>query len=196
MSGSKAKLSASKAMVGKMLCTEKVCWRNGFRIPASNRQLHYRLFQCRVPRKQHNKIIRCVAHAFNVPLPRLCGRRTIQRFGTEPGLWSFKCVARALTHGLPDSEGDTPSTDVEGRSPSGKRAREEGGEAGQARGKRRRVEGRGAGKAEGAPRPSSPSPGPTLTDWGSESPPPRRYAPPPGTLWSGGRGTWRRRSAT
>ena len=35
-------------------------------------------------------------------------------------------------HGvLPDPEGDTPSRDVQGRSPSGKRAREEGEEAGQ-----------------------------------------------------------------
>ena len=63
MSGLKAKLSACKAMVGNLLCTKKVSWRNGFRIPASNRQLHYRLFQCRVPRNQHNEIIRCVAHA-------------------------------------------------------------------------------------------------------------------------------------
>ena len=80
---------------------------------------------------------------------------------------------------LPDPEGDTPSTDVEGRSPSGKRAREEGEEAGQERGKQRRGEERGAGEAEGAPRPASPSSEPTPTDWDLESPPMRRYAPPP-----------------
>ena len=80
---------------------------------------------------------------------------------------------------LPDPEGYTPSTDVEGRSPSGKRAREEEEEGGQERGKRGRGEKRGAGEAEGAPRPASPSPEPTPTDWDSESPPPRQYVPPP-----------------
>ena len=90
-----------------------------------------------------------------------------------------EAVARAAHRVLSDPEGDTPSTDVEGRSRSRKRAREEGGEAGQARGKRRRVEERGEGEAEGAPRPASPSPEPTPTDWGSESPPPRQYAPQP-----------------
>ena len=80
---------------------------------------------------------------------------------------------------LPDPEGDTPSTDVEGRSPSGKRAREGDEEAGQERGKRRRGEERGAGEAEGAPRPASPSPEATPTDWDSESPPPWQYALPP-----------------
>ena len=88
-------------------------------------------------------------------------------------------VARGACRVLPDPQGDTPSTDVEGRSPSGKRAREEDEEAGQERGKRRRGEGRGAGEAEGAPRPAGHSPEPTLTDWDSESPPPRQYAPPP-----------------
>ena len=88
-------------------------------------------------------------------------------------------VAQGARWVLPDPEGDTPSTDVEGRSPSGKRAREEGEEAGQDRGKRHSGEERGAGEAEGAPRPASPSPEPTPTDWDSESPPPRRYAPPP-----------------
>ena len=88
-------------------------------------------------------------------------------------------VARGAHRVLPDPEGDTPSTDVEGRSPSGKRAREEGAEAGQERGKRPRVEERGAGRAEGALRPASPNLEPTPSDWGSESPAPRRYAPPP-----------------
>ena len=88
-------------------------------------------------------------------------------------------VARGAHWVLPDPEGDTPSTDVEGRSPSGKRAREEDEEAGQERGKRRRGEERGAGEAEGAPRPASPSLGLTPTDWDSESPLPRQYAPPP-----------------
>ena len=80
-----------------------------------------------------------------------------------------EAVARGAHRVLPDPEGDTPSTDVEGRSPSGKRARGEGGEAGQARGKRRRVQGRGAGEAEGASRAASPSPDPAPKDWGSES---------------------------
>ena len=90
-----------------------------------------------------------------------------------------EAVARGAHRVLPDPEGDTPYTDVEGRSPSGKRAREEDEKAGQERGKRRRGEERGAGEAEGAPRPASPSPEPTPTDWDSESPPPRQYAPPP-----------------
>ena len=80
---------------------------------------------------------------------------------------------------LPYPEGDTPSTDVEGQSPSGKRAREEDKEAGQKKGKRRRREERGAAEGEGAPRPASPSRKPAPTDWDSESPPPRQYAPPP-----------------
>ena len=88
-------------------------------------------------------------------------------------------VARGAHWNLPDPEGDTPSTDVEGRSPSEKRAREEDEEAGQETGKRRRGEERGAGEAEGAPRPASPGPEPTPTDWHSESLPPRHYAPPP-----------------
>ena len=87
-------------------------------------------------------------------------------------------VARGAHRVLPDPEEDTPATDAEGRSPSGKRAREEEEEAGQERGKRRRVEERGAGGAEGAPRPASPSPEATPTDWDSDSPPPRRYASP------------------
>ena len=90
-----------------------------------------------------------------------------------------EAVARWTHRVLPDPEGDTPSMDVEGRSPSGKRAREKDEEAGQERGKRRRGEERGAGEAEGAPRPASPSPEPMPTDWDSESPPPRQYAPPP-----------------
>ena len=90
-----------------------------------------------------------------------------------------EAVARGALWVLPDPEGDTPSTDVEGQSPSGKRAREEDEEAGRERGKRRRGEERGAEEAEGAPRPASPSPEPTPTDWDSESPPPRHYAPPP-----------------
>ena len=90
-----------------------------------------------------------------------------------------EAVVRGAHRVLPDPEGDTPSTDVEGRSPSGKRAREEDEEAGQERGKRRRGEEQGAGEAVGAPRPASPIPEPTPTDWDSESPPPRQYAPPP-----------------
>ena len=90
-----------------------------------------------------------------------------------------EAVARGAHWVLPDPEGETPSTDVEGRSPSGKRAREEDEGAGQEREKWRRGEERGAGEAEGAPRPASPSPEPTPTDWDSESPPLRQYAPPP-----------------
>ena len=52
-----------------------------------------------------------------------------------------------------------------------------GGRAGKE--KWRRGEERGAGEAEGAPRLASPSPEPTLTDWDSQSPPPRQYALPP-----------------
>ena len=90
-----------------------------------------------------------------------------------------EAVARGARWVLRDPEGDTPSTDVEGRSLSGKRAREEDEEAGQERGKQRRGEERGAGETEGALRLASPSPEPTPTDWDSESPPPRQYAPPP-----------------
>ena len=85
-----------------------------------------------------------------------------------------EAMARGAHRVLPSPEGNTPSADVEGRSPSGKRAREEEEEAGQERGKRRRVEDRGAGGAEGAPRPASPSPEPTPTDWDSELQPPQR----------------------
>ena len=77
-----------------------------------------------------------------------------------------EAVAWGAQRVLPDPEGATPSTDVEGRSPSGKRAGKEEEEAGQERGKRRRVEQRGAGGAEGAPRPASPSPEPKLTEVG------------------------------
>ena len=87
--------------------------------------------------------------------------------------------ARGAHWVLPDPEGDTPSTDVGGWSPSAKRAREEDEEAGQERGKRRRGEERGAGEAERAPRRASPSLEPTPMDWDSESPPPRQCAPPP-----------------
>ena len=61
-----------------------------------------------------------------------------------------EAAARGAHRVLPDPEEETPSTDVEGRSPSGIRAREEGGEAGQERGKRRPVEEWGAGRAEAA----------------------------------------------
>ena len=90
-----------------------------------------------------------------------------------------EAVARGAHRVLPDPEGDTPSTDVKGRSPSPKRAREEEEEAEQGRGKRRQGEERGEEEAEGAPGPASSTPERTPTDWASESPPPRRYAPPP-----------------
>ena len=47
VNGLKAKLSASTSMMSKLLCRGKVSWRDAFRIRASIRQLHYRLFQCR-----------------------------------------------------------------------------------------------------------------------------------------------------
>ena len=50
-----------------------------------------------------------------------------------------EAVARGVHRVLPDPEGDTPSTDVEGRSPSGKRAMQGGGRGG------------GAGEGEAAP---------------------------------------------
>ena len=61
-----------------------------------------------------------------------------------------EAVARGARWVLPDPEGDTPSTDVEGQSPSGKEAREEDEEAGRERGKRRTKEGaRGRGGGGG-----------------------------------------------
>ena len=102
-----------------------------------------------------------------------------------------EAVARGAHRVLPDPEGDAPSTDSEGRSPSRKRARKEGGEAGQERGKQRRVGERGAGGVEGAPRPASPSLEPTPTDWGLELPLPRRYAPPPVRRGPGTVAGWR-----
>ena len=104
---------------------------------------------------------------------------------TEVAAWERKvgeeaeAVARGAHQVLPDLKGDVPSTDVEGKSPSGKRARQEEEEAGQERGKRPRIKEQGTGGAEGAPRPDSPSPEPRPTDWDSESPQPRRYVPPP-----------------
>ena len=100
-------------------------------------------------------------------------------------------VARGAHRVIPDPEGYTPPTDVEGRSPSGKRATGEGGEAGQARGERRLVEERGAGEAAGAPQPTSPSPEPKPTDWGSELPLPWRYARQPARRAPGTVPGWR-----
>ena len=102
-----------------------------------------------------------------------------------------EAVARGARWVLTDPEWGNPSTDVEGQSPSRKRAREEDEEAGRERGKRRRGEERGAGEVEGAPRPTSPSPEPTATDWDPESLLPRQYAPVrgrPGTVegWAEG----------
>ena len=65
-----------------------------------------------------------------------------------------EAVARGARWVLPDPEGDTPPTDVEGRSPSGKRAREEDAEAGRERGKQgggARGRGGGGGTAAGQP---------------------------------------------
>ena len=69
-----------------------------------------------------------------------------------------EAVARGEHRVLRDPEGDIPSTDVEGRSPSGKRAREEGGQAGQAKGKRRQVEERGARGGRGDAAACQPQP--------------------------------------
>ena len=90
-----------------------------------------------------------------------------------------EAAARGAHRVLPDPEGDTPSTDVEGRSPSGKRAREEEEEAGQEKGEAAQGGGAGSGGGGGGAAASQPGPEPTLTDWDSESPPPRQYAPPP-----------------
>ena len=67
-----------------------------------------------------------------------------------------EAVARGAHRVLPDREGDTRSTDVEGRSPSGKRAREEDEEAGQesgeaAQGGGARGGGGGGGTTAGRP---------------------------------------------
>ena len=90
-----------------------------------------------------------------------------------------EAVAQGGTPGPPGSGRGHPLHGCGGAVTVLKRAGEEEEEAGQERGKRRRVEERGAGGAEGAPRPASPSPGQTPMDWDSESPPLRRYAPPP-----------------
>ena len=77
---------------------------------------------------------------------------------------------------IADWEGDTPPTDMEERSPYGKRVGGNGVDGRHARGKRRRVEERGASGTAGAPRPTRYSPEPSETDWGSESPLPRHCA--------------------
>ena len=102
-------------------------------------------------------------------------------------------VARGAHRVPPDPEGDGPSTDVEGRLPSGKRAREEDEEAGQERGKWRRGEERGAGEAKGAPRPASPSREPTGTRSRNRrgSKRRRRYGGDPGRSRGGRRGKLR-----
>ena len=65
-------------------------------------------------------------------------------------------LARGAHQVLPDPEGDTASTDVEGRLPSGKRAREEEEEAGQERGKRRPGGGAGSRGSGGGAAASQP----------------------------------------
>ena len=85
-----------------------------------------------------------------------------------------EAMARGAHQVLPDPEGDTPPTDVEGRSPSGRRKRRQGRRGGSG------AEGRDGGqrRREGR-RGRTASPEATSTDWDSESPPPRQYAPPP-----------------
>ena len=110
-------------------------------------------------------------------------------------------MAQGAHRVLPDPGGDTPSTDVEGRLPSGKRAREEDEGAGQEGGKRRRGEERGAGEAEKAPRLASPSPEPRRRT-GTRSPRRRgsmrcrQCGGDPGRSRGGRRGTWRSWPAT
>ena len=112
-----------------------------------------------------------------------------------------EAVARGAHRVHPDPEGDTPSMDVEGRLPSGKRAREEEEKAGQERGKRRRGEERGAGEAEGAPRPASPAQS-RRRRTGTRSRHRcggmcrRRYGGDPGRSRGGRPGKWRSWSAT
>ena len=85
-------------------------------------------------------------------------------------------VAREGHRLIPDPGRDNPLTDREGRVPSEKRAREEGDNGVHAGRKQRRLEERGAGGATGAPRPASPGPEPTPTDWRSASPLLRLFA--------------------
>ena len=87
-----------------------------------------------------------------------------------------EAAARGAHGVIPDPEGDIPPMDPQGRSSSGKGAREEEGQCRHARGKRSRVDQQGSVGATGALQPTSPGPEPTLTDWGSESPLPWRYA--------------------
>ena len=72
---------------------------------------------------------------------------------------------------IADPEGDTPPTDREGWSPSGKMARGDGDDGGHARGERRRVEEQGEGGAAGGPRPTRHSPEPSFcAAWREEGP--------------------------
>ena len=112
-----------------------------------------------------------------------------------------EAVARGARWVLPDPEGDTPWTVVEGRSPSGKRAIEEGEEAGQDRGKRRRGKEPGAGGWRGhRGRPAPVWSRPRRT--GTRSPRRRgrirrrRCGGDPGRSRGGRRGTWRSWPAT
>ena len=120
----------------------------------------------------------------------------------ERRVWEEEeAVARGAHRVLPDPEGDTPSTDVEGRSPSGKRAREEDEEAGQERGKRAggRSEGKGMRRGHrGRPAPVQSQRRRTGTRSPSRrgSRRRRRCGGDPGRLRAGQRGTWRSWPAT
>ena len=109
--------------------------------------------------------------------------------------------ARGAHRVLPDPEGDTPSMDIEGWSPSGKRAREDEGEAGQERGN-------GAGwrsgeqgeqrRCRGLPAPARSRRRRTEAQsrhrrGGMRR---RRYGGGPGRSRGGRRGTWRSWSTT
>ena len=112
-----------------------------------------------------------------------------------------EAVARGAHRVLPDPEGDSPSTDVEVRWPSGKRAREEDEEAGQERGKRRRGRSEGQGRRRGRRGPPAPVQSQRLR---TETRSPRRRGSMrrrrcggnPGRSRGGRRGKWRSWPAT
>ena len=70
-----------------------------------------------------------------------------------------RAVARGAHRVIPDPEGGSSPMDVEGRLPCGKRARGEGGEAGQARGKRAPDWGAGSRRSSGGVAARQPQPG-------------------------------------
>ena len=112
-----------------------------------------------------------------------------------------EAVARGAHRVLPDPEGDTPSTDVEGRLLSGKRAREEDEEAGRKGGSGAGGRSEGQGRQRG--RRGRPAPVQSRRRWtGTQSPRRRgsmrrrRCGGDPGRPRGGQRGKWRSWPAT